>query len=918
MYEREHHWWRARTCARRNPIGRAATVLTVAVLAAGTGMPAQAQCELNKKTPSDAEAGDLFGRAVAVDGSLAVVGANQDKIDGIMSGSAAVFARDSGGTDNWAQVAKLAAADGQTKDDFGYTVSISLDTVVIGVPRDDDDGANSGSAYVFSQNHGGPDNWGQVRKVTAGDPGSKDRFGNSVSLSGDTLVVGANQDDDQGSNSGSAYVFHRNAGGANAWGQVAKLTANDGVRGDNFGISVSVHGDFALVGAHRDDDAGRNSGAAYVFYRDAGGSDAWGQVRKLTASDGAADHQFGMSVSINGNIALVGAYTADSKGAAYIFGRAPEGPDLWGEVTKLSASDGEHADSFGYTVSLSGSFALVSAVGDDDAGTSSGSAYLFGQDEGGTDNWGEITKLLASDGALADLFGLTAAVGGDVVLVGSVYDDDAGPNSGSAYLFTQDQGGVDAWGEVKKLVSVDGVGDHFGHAVAIDGDFAIAGAPLDDVMGEDSGSASVYFRDAQGADFWGRVAKLEPAAARDEFGGSVAISGETALVGASGDTRLGPYTGAAYVFDRNQGGTDVWGQVDKFVAGDGSSYDHFGKAVAIDGDVALIGAPYEQVVGTNSGAVYVFERSGGVWSQADKLIPLDAAEYDHFGIAVSISGDWALIGADGTANPDPSHGAAYVFFRNGGAWSEIATLTANDSLAYDQFGYSVSISGTVAAVGCPFDDDGAVDAGSTYVFERDAGGPNNWGVVDKLLGDYPMAESGFGVSVSIAGDTLLVGSDEDDTAVASGGAVYVFDRDQDGPGEWGQLAQFVAADPASESRFGVSVAVSNDRALVGAELDDQAGPDAGAVFVLDLAGEDCNENRVCDAIEILNGSTADQNENGIPDECECLADLTGDDLVDWMDLQVLWTQWGPCEGCSGDLTFDGEVGMADLLICTLR
>jgi len=161
---------------------------------------------------------------------------------------------------------------------------------------------------------GGANNWGQVAKPTAIGIATFSQFGISVSISGDTITVGANQDDDAGSGSGSAFVFDRNQGGANNWGQVAKLTASDAAAGDFFGTSVSIFGDTITVGATRDNDAGTSSGSAYVFDRNQGGANNWGQVAKLTASDAAANDFFGKSVSISGDTITVG-----SSGSAYVF-----------------------------------------------------------------------------------------------------------------------------------------------------------------------------------------------------------------------------------------------------------------------------------------------------------------------------------------------------------------------------------------------------------------------------------------------------------------------------------------------------------------------------------------------------------------------------------------------------------------------
>jgi len=264
---------------------------------------------------------------------------------------------------------KLTASDGAQGDVFGR-VSLSGDRTLVGAHGNDD---FRGSAYIFERQ--GDGSWLEVDKLTASDRAQGDNFGRSVSLSGDRALVGAHGDDDQGDFSGSAYVFERQGDGS--WLEVAKLTASDGAAGDVFGNAVSLSDDRALVGAFEDDDIGDRSGSAYVFEQQGDGS--WLEVDKLIASDGAAIDRFGISVSLSGDYALVGAYWDDGlgqqSGSAYVFER--QGDGSWLEVRKLNASDGAADDVFGISVSLSDERALVGAIGDDDVGDDSGSAYVY-------------------------------------------------------------------------------------------------------------------------------------------------------------------------------------------------------------------------------------------------------------------------------------------------------------------------------------------------------------------------------------------------------------------------------------------------------------------------------------------------------------------------------------------------------------
>ena len=321
--------------------------------------------ETAKLLPADGAELDDFGRSVSISGDTTVIGARFNDGNDSHSGSAYVFTR-SGGV--WTQQAKLVASDGGSIDYFGQSVSLSGDTVVIGAHGDNDNGITSGSAYVFTLIGGV---WTQQAKILPDDGAADNWFGFSVSLSGDTAILGAwGESDNNGS--GSAYVFRRSDG---AWTQQAKLLSDDGAELDRFGYRVSISGDTALIGAHYRDDNGTNSGAAYVFTRSEG---VWTQQAKLLASDGAAHDWFGNSVSIIADTAVIGAWRGADNGAdsgsAYVFKR---NGGVWTQQAKLLPSDGEDNEKFGWSVSVIGDTAVIGALHDDDNGFESGSAYVF-------------------------------------------------------------------------------------------------------------------------------------------------------------------------------------------------------------------------------------------------------------------------------------------------------------------------------------------------------------------------------------------------------------------------------------------------------------------------------------------------------------------------------------------------------------
>ncbi len=380
-----------------------------------------------KLVANDAAGDDRFGYSVSISGDTAIVGAWLDDYwGGSNSGSAYVFQFDGS---QWIQQQKLIATDARLGDYFGRSVSISGDTAIVGAYRDDGVASDSGSAYVFQFDGS---QWVQQQKLTADDAAAKDQFGFSVSISGDMAVVGAYADDDGGSWAGSAYVFRTDG---SQWIQQQKLTADDAAAGDYFGRSVSISGDTAIVGAYGDDDGESDSGSAYVFQFDGG---QWVQEQKLTAYDAANMDYFGFSVSVSGDAAIVGAHRDDDdgldSGSAYVF---QFDGSQWIQLQKLTAGDAASEDGFGYSVSISGDAAIVGAYHDSDTESYSGSAYVFRFDGS---QWTQQQKLTAADAARSDFFGESVSIGGDTAIVGASGDDDGGEASGSAYVFRTSPG----------------------------------------------------------------------------------------------------------------------------------------------------------------------------------------------------------------------------------------------------------------------------------------------------------------------------------------------------------------------------------------------------------------------------------------------------------------------------------------------
>ncbi len=411
----------------------------------GIGMDYEPWSEIVKLQSDDKEAGDRFGRSVSMSRNRAVVGAPYEDTQASDAGAAYILERE--GTGPWHQVAKLLAGDGAASDRFGYAVSISGDRVIVGAYGHDAGASNAGAAYVFERNGSGA--WTQVVKLMASDPAEYDEFGWSVSINGDRAIVGADSKDD---GAGAAYVFERD--GAGAWTQVAKLLAGDREAGDAFGYSVSINRDRAVVGAEAEDTGGEDAGAAYIFERD--GAGAWNQVVKLLANDIAANDEFGFSVSLEGDRTIVGADEKaagdeDEAGAAYIFER--NGSGIWSQTAKLQASDASYDAAVGNSVSLSGDRAIVGAFSRDNGGYDVGAAYVFELDGG---VWSEVAKLLASDREEADRLGYSVSISGDCAIVGAPYEDSGGTDVGAVYFFKEGASEIDVAGGTPSVSIADG------------------------------------------------------------------------------------------------------------------------------------------------------------------------------------------------------------------------------------------------------------------------------------------------------------------------------------------------------------------------------------------------------------------------------------------------------------------------------
>lgn len=377
-------------------------------------------------------------------------------------------------------------------------------------------------------------------------------------------------------------------------------------------------------------------------------------------------------------------------------------PGKKNEQVKLFPSDKDNRNQFGTSVCVSDNHAVVGVRWDDENGKNSGAAIIYKNDSG---KWKQHSKLMSSSTRAYDE-GYAGSVDmfGDYIIVGAGKDDDYDNYSGCAYIYKSNNG---KWEEQTKLIKPDltSVSDYFGSSVSISGNHAIVGA---------FGDESAYMFCKRGMQ-WSFLTKLLPSDGKfqDAFGMSVCVSGKHAIVGShNSDGDNGSKSGAAYIYYNKNG---QWKQQAKLIANDGSKEDGFGVSVSISGDYAIVGADGDDVGNTHSGSAYIFKNNSGIWEQQTKLTAVDGNANDYFGNAVSISGDYAVVGAPMFYNGDKiGAGAAYVYYNRNGEWQQQNKILPTSVNEESVFGRAVCISDKQLIIGDPLDKDGI---GAAYIYD---------------------------------------------------------------------------------------------------------------------------------------------------------------------------------------------------------
>lgn len=560
----------------------------------------------------------------------AVVGAYLDSDNGTFSGAAYVFELVN---DNWSQTAKIKPNDGSVMDLFGQSISLYENRLLIGSRRDEGI-IKKVSAYIFDFIDG---KWVQSAKLLQDESISPSDFFISVSLVGNRALISAN---DNGS-LGAAYVFDFKEGiwsqsinlnqfqNVNNYGRFSTLSQNRAFIGawqdinantednavfifdfsnenwnnsaiidsgesssfDLFGSSVKLLGDTVFISSPGDDENGLNNGSIYVYQLIKG---LWMQTDKIFSDTDRINEYLGHGISYSENRMLVAAnnVSRNDSGLAYVF-ELIDG--AWEQNGRLVANDTFSEDEFGFSVSLSGNKAAVSASKQNGTVQGSGAVYIFDLIDG---LWIQTAKLIALDGKSNDSFGVSINLLNDRILIGAPSDDDNGLSSGSAYVFDFDGKN---WLQTAKIIPDDGESnDFFGVKVSLSNDRVFVSSPKDDDIQQDSGA--VYIFELINED-WIQTAKLAPQGLMVNDGiDSLSSTNNSLAFRTLGGSEA--ETGAVYVYNFIDG---FWEQTYKIIAKDSNTLDQFGYSISFSNDKLLVGARNDDDYGANSGSAYIFD-----------------------------------------------------------------------------------------------------------------------------------------------------------------------------------------------------------------------------------------------------------------------------------------------------------------------
>lgn len=767
---------------------------------------------------SDTNLREHFGSAVAISEDYLVVGAYWNGFHIPRSGLAYVYARDNQGTandrsdDTWVFETTLSSIIpnsgdryDHSSDRFGNSVAIEGNTIVVGAPFADASVdakyENTGAVFVFTKDESGWKNATVTKLISPeADEPYRGSFGWSVALENNTLVVGASLVQGLPYYVGAAYVFTKNASGwENA--EVSKLAPSDHPLQAHYGETVAVSGDTIVIGT------GDQVSAAYIYSK---GIDGWESAVEVKLTGDTPS--FGTSVSVRNDTVAIGeknfsANGYSQNGAVHIYQKGSS----WNEYQKttIQASNPHSGDNFGSSVFLLDDILVIGAKNHPQGGPPQGAVYIYEKNFSG---WTGATESFFTSSEIEEnnSWGSSIDFNGSEILIGSPLEDANGVDSGAAYIFSN---GIHGWNSSEQKISpltddiIQHPNDNTGSSVAIDGDYLVAGAPYNNFRGIYAGAAYIYKRNLNGTpddffdDFWEYETALFASDGQDynNFGKDVAIDGNTIVVNGSRRSNENPelQKGSVYIYTKQ--GPDWNNPTETILKNSDPDFDAtFGINFAIDDTqlaVTAMTAPFSSA-DVEYGAVYVYTNTDNDWLNATKT-KIAPENNEGFGVSVDINDDSLIVGSIGDVLYGTHNGSAYIYTKGESGWTDAKEFkfTPDNLNELTGFGTSVSIDGSTVAVGASSDSTYGNRYGAVYVYSKTGSDWSNT-VSTKLFGDDGNEYSYYGYSVDIQDNTLVVGEIRDTYPDnLEGGTAYIYKNTGNG---WNNSLQTkIKPDPGS-------------------------------------------------------------------------------------------------------------------------
>ena len=862
------------------------------------------------------------GHAVAVDRETSVVGMPSWVHAGIEAGAVSVRSENINGEQAWGIDVVIASPGAQAGERFGHSAAIAGNWMLVGAPHYDTGGiVDTGRAYLFRRTQAMGWTLHKTMDLPMVLPNGAN-YGAAVALTERWAIIGA-----PGMN--HAFVFDRYEGGTDTWDISTILDESAG--GGGFGSAIAIDGNELAISAPRRSGVSPPgeipstiNGAGRVFVYQAAsvaGETIWQAQKTLPTpnpdgSFGSLNGEFGASLAISQGLLMAGEPGYENHaGRVRLFGVNVGGGANWGEFPAIAVGSPQAGDRFGAAVAAGERWLFIGAPGRSNGGPT-GVVYTLDRLRVNIPGTPLNSALFLPMAHVGDEFGFSLACSHHTLVAGApgATNDFGIPDTGRHAIFVHQSSAWSALGGPQG--SNANTGDLLGTSVAADRDFMVVGAPGDTVGGlASAGSVHLYQRSPLSSTGWSYVKMLFAGDTQigAAFGSSVDVSGDTIVVGAPGwDGR-----GAVYVFQRNQGGADNWGQRKRVDLPAVSAGDEFGASVAIRDDILAVGSPGDNIPGlTDVGTVYVFGRhQGGTsnWGFLDDFRETVPASFDYFGQSLDVSEGRIAVGAPLADNEGNASGAAYIYGRITGLaeWVLLETLPNASGQANDRLGGSIALDGTLCVAGAIGENTHAFQSGAALVFRDTGGDATNWILQATLtVGDTEnpvvMPDLVFGDAVAIHGDVVAVGAPgHDNGAVTNGGAVYLFQQNQTHARGWGMLSRLLADGTTNGAQMGAAVALTDGFLFAGAPGADQgAQTDAGYFFIFGTGGnafQDWARAHFGDATvdnaglaATLWGPNADPDGDGFPNGMEAFMD-TDPETADPLRMKPTFTG-GPDEG----------------------